>query len=107
MSHFLASDDRYRDSIYDKDYWSRRIDKGNSPSDYRFGRGRGDRIGARARSALRRVNGYLKNMIEAIADSKLRRMERELELHGIRRDRLNDSSAALKSRPTEFSRGSN
>jgi hypothetical protein len=106
MSHFLASDDRYRDSIYDKDYWSRRIDKRNSPSDYRFGRTH-EHVWVSTRAALSRINGYLKNMIEVIANSKLRRMERELELHGIRRDRLNDSSAALKSRPTEFSRGSN
>ena len=39
---------------------------------------------------MRRVNGYLKNMIEAIADSKLRRMKRELELRGIRLDRANE-----------------
>jgi hypothetical protein len=32
---------------------------------------------------LRRVNGYFKSMVEAIADAKLRRMERELELRGI------------------------
>jgi hypothetical protein len=33
---------------------------------------------------LRRVSGYFKNLIEAIAKAKLRRMERELELRGIR-----------------------
>jgi hypothetical protein len=43
------------------------------------------------RSALRRVNGYLKNMIEAIANAKLRRMERELELRGIRFDQADDN----------------
>jgi len=106
MNHFLASDDRYRDSIYDKGYWSRRIDKRNSPSDYRFGRTHGKHVRASTRAALSRINGYLKSMIEVIANSKLRRMERELELHGIRRDRLNDSSVALKSRPTELSRES-
>ena len=35
--------------------------------------------------------GYLKNMIEAIANSKVRRMERELELRGIRFDRSNNN----------------
>jgi hypothetical protein len=99
MSHFLASDDRYRDSIYDEDYWSRRINTRNSPGDYRFGR-------THARAALSRINGYLKSMIEAIANSKLRRMERELELHGIRGNRLIGSPVALKSRPTEVLRGS-
>jgi hypothetical protein len=100
MSHFLASDDEYRDSIYDEDDWSHRINKRNSPGDYRFGR-----LHARATSS--RISGCLKSMIEVIANSKLRRMEREVELHGIRRDRLNDNPVALKSRPAELSRGSN
>jgi hypothetical protein len=39
---------------------------------------------------LRRFNGYFKSIIEAIANSKLRRMQRELELRGIRYDRSND-----------------
>jgi hypothetical protein len=126
MNHFLASDDKYRDLIYDDDYWSHRISKRNSPNDYRFGRtpgkgtpgkgtpgkgtlgkrARGKHVRAHARAALGRLNGYLKNMIEAIANSKLRRMERELELRGIRCDRLNSSPSALRSRPTELSRGS-
>ena len=38
------------------------------------------------RSALRRVNGCLKTMIEAIADSKVRRMRRDLALRGIHFD---------------------
>jgi hypothetical protein len=46
-------------------------------------------------------------MIEVIASSKLRRMKRELELQGIRRDRLNGYPVALKSGPTELSRGAN
>ena len=40
-------------------------------------------------------------MIEAIANSKLRRMERELELRGIRYDRSNNDWVAPKSRPIE------
>jgi hypothetical protein len=56
-------------------------------NDYRFGRAHEQRIGVRARRALGRVNGFLKNMIEAIADSKLRRIERELELRGYCYDR--------------------
>jgi hypothetical protein len=106
MNHFLASDDKYRDLICDDDDWSR-----NSPNDYRFGRTpgkgtHGKHVRAHARAALSRLNGYLKNMIEVIANSKLQRMERELELRGIRCDRLNGSPVALKSRPTELSRGS-
>ena len=56
-------------------------------NDYRFGRTPDKRAGLRARRALGRVNGFLKNMIEAIADSKMRRIERELELRGYRYDR--------------------
>ena len=65
---------------------------------------RGKRVRIQARSALGRVNGYLKNMIEAIANAKLRRMERELELRGICLDRRNDSRVVRKSQPTDCSR---
>jgi hypothetical protein len=61
---------------------------------YKFGRTQGKRFGVHARSALGHVNGYLKSIIEAIADAKLRRMERELELSGIRFDRSNNSRPA-------------
>lgn len=55
--------------------------------DYRFGRTHEKRARVRARRVLGRVNGFLKNMIAAIADTKLRRIERELELRGYRYDR--------------------
>ena len=55
--------------------------------DYRFGRTREKRASLRGRRVWGRLNGFLKNMIEAIADSKLRRIERELELRGYRYDR--------------------
>lgn len=79
MAHFLVSDDQYRDLIYDNDRRSHRVGPGQSLGDYRFGR-------ARCKSAhgpLHRISGYFRNMIEAVANSKLRRMERELELRGI------------------------
>ena len=47
---------------------------------YRFGRVHGKST----RSSLHRFGGVLSRVIEAIVDSKLRRMERELELLGIR-----------------------
>jgi hypothetical protein len=48
---------------------------------YRFG----SHVGyGRRRSALSQINGYLKEFIEAIANAKLRRMEEELALRGIR-----------------------
>ena len=86
MAHYLTSDEKYRDLIRDDDYRSYLVDRGDSASDYRFGRTQGKRVRVQARTALRRVNGYFKNMIEAFANAKLRRMERELELRGIRFD---------------------
>jgi hypothetical protein len=91
MAHFLTSDEKYRDLLHDDDYRSYLGDQGDQPSGYRFGRMRGKRVRVHVRSALRRVNGYLKNMIEAIANAKLRRMQRELELRGIRFDRATDN----------------
>jgi hypothetical protein len=95
MAQYLASDDKYRGLSYGGE---------NRPSlgGYQFGRTYGKRV--RGRAALSRVNGYLKTMIEAIANSKLRRMERELELRGIRFDQPSDNWVARKSQPTGRSR---
>jgi hypothetical protein len=89
MADLLASDDIYRNPC---------------PRGYRFGRVRARRTHVRA--ALSRVHGYLRDMVEAIADAKLRRIERELELHGVSCDRPNDRPAALNSLPAERSQGS-
>jgi hypothetical protein len=59
-------------------------------NDYRFARTPGNRVRLRARRALGRVNGVLKKMIATIADSKMRRIERELELRGYRYDRFSN-----------------
>jgi hypothetical protein len=59
-------------------------------SDYRFGRTHDKRVRVRTRGTLERVNGFLKNMIKAIADSKMRRIERDRELRGYRYDRSNN-----------------
>lgn len=99
MSHYLTSDDKYRDLIYSDDYRSYLMARSKSPDGYSFGRTQGKRFRVHARSALGRVNGYLKGLIEAIANSKLRRMERELELRGIRFDRSNQNWLERKSRP--------
>ena len=106
MAHLITSDDKFRDLAYDDGYRAYLITRRDEPGEYRFGRMQRKRVRARARSAIRRVNGFLKNMIEAIANSKLRRMERELELRGIRYDRPNDSPALRKSQPAEPSPGS-
>lgn len=89
MAHYLTSDDKYRDLIYDGD--DNLAGRNVAAVGYRFGRSQAKPARGHARSTLRRVNGYLKTMIEAIANAKLRRMERELELRGIRLHRSNDS----------------
>jgi hypothetical protein len=91
MAYLITSDDDYRDLTHDDAYRSYLITRADSPNDYRFGRTNGKRVRVHARRAFGRVNGFLKNMIEAIADSKLRRMQRELELRGIRFDRSSSS----------------
>lgn len=103
MAHLLGDDDKNRDLTYDDAYRWYLTTRTDPPSDYRFGRTR-KRLRVRARTALRRVNGYLQTMIEAIADSKLRRMQRELELRGISYDQPNGSWKTLKSRPADRSR---
>ena len=91
MTHLLTSDDKFCDLSYDDGYRAYLITRREPLGDYRFGRTHGKRLRVRARRALRRVNGYFRNLIETIANSKVRRMERELELRGIRFDRANDS----------------
>jgi hypothetical protein len=71
MAHLITSDDDYRDLTYDDAHRSYLITRTDAPYGYRFGRTQGKRVRVHARTALGRVNGFLKNMIEAIADSKL------------------------------------
>jgi hypothetical protein len=90
MAHFLTSDEKYRDVIYDRDYRSFLVAKSTSAVGYRFARTKEKRARVGARRALGRFNGYLKRMVEAIASAKLRRMERELELRGFGIDRSDE-----------------
>jgi hypothetical protein len=85
MAHYLISNDKCPGLP--------RGDEGESqPSGYRFGRDEkyGHAKYGAGRSAWHRVNGYLNMLIEAIANAKLRRMRRELELRGIRLDRSDE-----------------
>ena len=92
----------HRDLVCDDDYRAYLITR--SAGDDRFARSHGKRARVRMRSALRRVNGFFAKLIEAIADSKIRRMQRELWLRGVRYDRLNDDPATHNSEPAERSR---
>jgi hypothetical protein len=94
MAHLVSGNDKFPDLGYDDDYRFYLITRRDASGDYRFARTQGKRVRVHARSALRRVSGYFKNMIEAIANSKMRRMEREFELRGIRFDRRNDNKVA-------------
>ena len=88
MAHLLTGDDEFREE---------------ASGDYRFARTHVKR-GNRMRSALRRVNGCLKTMIAAIADSKVRRMRRDLELRGIRFDPHGHNWVVHQSGPMERSK---
>jgi hypothetical protein len=85
MAHYLTSGDKYRGPSHGDGDESRR-------SGYRFGRDakQGNVKCGAGRSALSRVNGYFKTLIYAIADAKVRRMQRELELRGIRLDQSDE-----------------
>jgi len=102
MAHLLTGDDKFRDLGGDDGDRSYPASRQDSPGDYRFARPQA-KSASRMRGALRRVNGYLKIMIEAIADSKVRRMRRELELRGIRFDPHGNNWVVRKSGPTEHS----
>jgi hypothetical protein len=94
MAHLVSGNDKFPDLGYDDDYRFYLITRRDAPGDYRFARKHGKRVRVYARNALRRVNGYFRNLIEAISDAKVRRMERELELRGIRFDRANNDWVA-------------
>jgi hypothetical protein len=94
MAHSLARGDEYPDVTCGDSNRAR----------YRFGRIHVRHV--RARTALSRVSGHLKKMIAAVADAKLRRMERELELRGVGFSRAEKSLAAHPSPPTGRPQGS-
>jgi hypothetical protein len=93
MAHLLTGDEKCRDLIYDDDYRSYLMARSRSADGHRFGRIHGKPLRAGAGATFGRVSRFLKNMIEAIASAKLRRMERELELRGIRFKPTSDASA--------------
>jgi hypothetical protein len=88
MSRLIMGDENFRDLLHNDAGRSDIATRSALSADYRFGRMSGKRGRVRARRALTRVTGYFKTMIEGIANAKLRRMERELELRGIRSGRM-------------------
>jgi hypothetical protein len=102
MTYLLDSDDKHRDLVYDDDYRAYLITR--SANEYQFAKSHGKRVRVHLRSTFRRVNGFFTKLIAAIADSKIRRMQRELGLRGVRYGRLNDDRATRESGPAELSR---
>ena len=76
MSRLLTGQEEFLDSNYDS-YRSNLTTRQHTANDYRFGRSRVKRS-RRMRRTLRRVNGWLKTLIEVIGISKLRRIELSL-----------------------------
>jgi len=97
MSRLLTGQEEFHDSNYDS-YRSNLVTRQHTANDYRFGRSRVKRS-HRMRRALRRVNSWLKTLIEAIGNSKLRRIERELEFRGIHLDPHRNNRVVRKSGP--------
>ena len=85
MSRLLTGEDEFCDLSCDDGNRSHLANRQEPTNDYRFGRSQVKR-GLRMSRAWSRVNGSLKTMIEAIADSKVRRMRRDLALRDIRFD---------------------
>jgi len=90
MAHYLIRNDKCPGLPHGDEDESR-------PRGYRFGH---DVKRSHSHPALNRVNGYVKSLIEAIANAKLRRMRRELELRGIRLDQSDEAWIASSLRDT-------
>lgn len=101
MPFLPTSCDKYRELTCGNDDRSHVVARSSAPSGYKFGRVQGRRF-RRMGSALARANLHFKSLIEAIADAKLRRMQRELELRGIRYE--NDNWTVRKPPSKEPSR---
>jgi hypothetical protein len=87
MAHdLLPGSDTYRGVRYGSH-------DGSHLEGYRVGHGHVQT--GRGRSALNRVNSYMRNLIEAAANAKLRRMRRELEVRGLRLDQCDGARIAV------------
>jgi hypothetical protein len=80
MVYDLTSNDKYRG----------RSHEGNESNLRGYGFARGRVTGSHGRSALSRLTGYLRSLVEAVASAKMRRVRRELELRGIRLDQSDE-----------------
>lgn len=81
MAHYLIHEGKYPGSSYGGE-------GEQQLRGYRFGRG--CRKYSPGASAPNRASCYLRDLIRSIADAKLRRIRRELELRGVRLEGPND-----------------
>ena len=102
MAHLSTSDSKNSDFSYDDAYRFFLITRKDPQVDYRYGRTPLKRDPARARGSFRGVKGFFKTMIEAIAKSKMRRIEREPEIRGIRYDRPNNDWVSCNANQSSF-----
>jgi hypothetical protein len=100
MPFLPISYDKYRKLTCDDDDRSHVVARSGARA-YKFGGMPAKRF-RRMGSTLARVNLHFRNLIEAIIDAKIRRMQRELELRGIRYE--NDNWTVRKPQSTEPSR---
>ena len=97
MAHIMIRVGKEPDLAYVDAYRLFLITRTEPQVDYRFARTQLKRDRARARCAFRSVKGFFRNMIEAIAKSKMRRIERELGFRGVHYDRSNNDWVSDKS----------
>jgi hypothetical protein len=95
MNHLLSAKETCPGRTYSDDF---RLTRTADPTDCYRGRNRTKpirvrarrilkkRIRVRARRILKRTNDFFKSMFKAVAAAKLRCVERELELRGVRYD---------------------
>ncbi len=97
MARSLTGYSKDSDLAYDDAHRSLLVARKEPLSDYSFGRKNRKAVRVFARGAAGRLRGFFKNLIAAIADAKMRRVKRELELRGYRYDPPNNDWMSCES----------
>ena len=80
MTHLVFTEDRIHEPAV-----ARQLNR-NPPNDYRFARGSAKRARRFAGRAARGARGLFSAMLEIITAAKIRRIDRELRIRGVRYD---------------------
>jgi hypothetical protein len=102
MAHSISADQKCPDLTRNADYRCYRVARSAPPSGHRFGRTHGRRAFAHARRAARRAVAFLRIIHLAIVAAKIRRLDRELALHGAHYDPQNDTTILRGGGPPIF-----